>query len=461
MSQSTLSESSAAPGEADRAERIRELYEGHLQDNACKTDRIFGFLFIFQWIIGIIFAISISPYTWVGDARAVHLHVYTAVFLGGVVAGLPIFLIFRQPGAVINRFVVAGAQILFSILFIHLTGGRIETHFHIFGSLAFLAFYRDWRVIALATVMTGGDHLLRGLFWPESVYGVPSATPWRALEHAGWVVFEDVFLLISSRNGLLALRDIAVREVWLQDAVTLAEAASRAKSTFLANMSHELRTPMHGILSYARFGQTKAGTAPIEKIRGYFDEIHGSGERLMGLLNNILDLSKLEAGKLDMTLGSSNLVDAAAAVQAELAAFAAEKGIVITVHGNRLDGVGVFDSEKIIQVLRNLISNGIKFSSSHGIVEVTIGRDASRLRCTVSNRGLGIPESELEAVFDKFVQSSRTRSGAGGTGLGLAICREIVLRHGGRIWAESEPGQETRLQFELPILKVATDMAAA
>ena len=161
---------------------------------------------------------------------------------------------------------------LMSALLIHLTGGRIETHFHVFGSLAFLAFYRDWRVLVPATVVVALDHLLRGLFWPQSVYGVLLASEWRWVEHAAWVVFEDVFLVIACVRGTFELRETAKRTAVLErahkdqarQAMELGElvarlqlsqqqveAATRAKSEFLANMSHELRTPLNAITLYS------------------------------------------------------------------------------------------------------------------------------------------------------------------------------------------------------------------
>ena len=119
---------------------------------------------------------------------------WAAVFLGGAISSFPILLALLKPGRAPTRYVISVAQMLWSALLIHLTGGRIETHFHVFGSLAFLAFYRDWRVLIPATVVVAADHLLRGLFFPQSVYGVLDGSSWRWLEHAAWVVFEDVFL---------------------------------------------------------------------------------------------------------------------------------------------------------------------------------------------------------------------------------------------------------------------------
>jgi PAS domain S-box-containing protein len=232
-----------------------------------------------------------------------------------------------------------------------------------------------------------------------------------------------------------------------------ADEANQAKSAFLANMSHELRTPMHGILSFARFGQQKIDTAPKDKLKSYFDEISDSGSRLMNLLNDLLDLSKLESGKTSYSMKECDLLALAQDIRSELSAFAEEKHLEVEVSADESEVRGVFDEERIMQVLRNLITNAIKFSEPGSAIIVRVSGSPTAVRLSVANRGVGIPEAELESVFDKFVQSSKTNTGAGGTGLGLAICREIVRQHGGRIWAESQPGAETKFTFELPVTR--------
>src|SRR5947207_15724063 len=161
-----------------------------------RTDRMFAYLMVGQWLFGILIALVFSPYTWSGKAYATHIHVYTAVLLGGVISSLPIALAWLKPGSPITRHTIAIAQMLWSALLIHLSGGRIETHFHVFGSLAFLAVYRDPLVLLPATIVVAGDHFARGILWPESVYGITNPEWWRFLEHAFWVVFENVFLLL-------------------------------------------------------------------------------------------------------------------------------------------------------------------------------------------------------------------------------------------------------------------------
>jgi len=181
-----------------------------------RTDRMFANLLVIEWLAGITAALVISPKTWIGAASETHLHVWIAIFLGGAIAGFPVFLAWKQPGQALTRHIIAVAQMLFSALLIHLTGGRIETHFHVFGSLAFLAFYRDWKVLVTATVVVAMDHFARGMFWPLSVFGVLTPSSWRWLEHAGWVVFEDTFLLISTRHSLQDMFEVATRRAKLE-----------------------------------------------------------------------------------------------------------------------------------------------------------------------------------------------------------------------------------------------------
>jgi hypothetical protein len=192
-------------------QRAESRYAAHRNDILVWTDRFFAKLMLGQWVFAIVLALTISPYAWEGKVRTVHAHVWSAIFLGAAISAFPILLAVRRPGWVVTRHVMAVAQMLWSALLIHLTGGRIETHFHIFGSLAILAFYLDWPVLVTATVVVAGDHLVRGLLWPESVYGIPNPEWWRFVEHAAWVLFEVVFLVMSCLRALREMRLIAER----------------------------------------------------------------------------------------------------------------------------------------------------------------------------------------------------------------------------------------------------------
>src|SRR5882672_1731548 len=189
-------------------QRGEVLFRQHRESNHRRTDRLFAGLMLLQWVAAILAAYWLSPLTWTGRYSQTHVHVWAAWFLGGVITLFPVSLALVRPGRASTRHTVAAGQMLMSALLIHLSGGRIETHFHVFGSLAFLAFYRDWTVFIPATLVVAVDHFVRGAFWPESVYGVTSGS-WRWLEHAAWVLFEDIFLIHSCRQSFREMQNIA------------------------------------------------------------------------------------------------------------------------------------------------------------------------------------------------------------------------------------------------------------
>lgn len=238
-----------------------------------------------------------------------------------------------------------------------------------------------------------------------------------------------------------------------------AEAANEAKGMFLANMSHELRTPLHAVLSFARLGEGKVGRAQDERLREYFQRISSSGERLLNLLNDLLDLAKLEAGHMQIELRPVELTALVREILTEYDAWFAAKRLNVELTTERGDLLAWADAVRFGQVVRNLLSNAVKFTPegrritlvlTHSSLHGPGGVESAAVELAVSDEGVGIPEDELETVFDKFVQSSKTHTGAGGTGLGLAICREIVAAHGGVIFARNNPGGGARFSVRLP-----------
>ena len=198
------------------AQRASVLFAEHQQRIFKRTDQFFAALMLCQWMAGIALAVWVSPRTWAGQSSQTHLHVWAAIGLGTAISSFPIALALIRPGGTATRHVIAVAQMLTSALLIHLSGGRIETHFHVFGSLAFLMFYRDWKVLISATVVIAADHCIRGIFWPLSVFGVLTASPWRWIEHAFWVLFEDAFLIPACWQGAKEMRQIAERQATLE-----------------------------------------------------------------------------------------------------------------------------------------------------------------------------------------------------------------------------------------------------
>ena len=236
---------------------------------------------------------------------------------------------------------------------------------------------------------------------------------------------------------------------------------NEAKNEFLANMSHELRTPMHSILSFARLGLKRKDSLTPEKQAFYFNMIMTSGQQLLELLNDLLELSTAESKYVKYHFEWSDLGEDLGKIVLEFQGLMEEKGIrFIFVQKEEISIMAWYDKTKIRQVLRNLLSNALKFTDSGKKVVLQVERgwldqlhgEKQAWKISIIDQGIGIEESELECVFEKFMQGSKTRTGAGGKGLGLAICKQIIEDHGGVIWAEKN-GTDTSgavISFLLP-----------
>lgn len=603
---------------AELSPQARKIYERQCNRIYSRTDRWFAYLMILQWIGGIAAALFFTPYEWNGSERSIHINVWAAIFLGCAVSAFPVYLAFARPGSTLTRHTIAISQALFSALLIHFTGGRIETHFHVFGSIAFLGFYRDWKVIVTATVVIALDHFIRGIWWPTSVFGVATSSHWRWIEHALWVVFEDIFVLLNCRESVKEMKLLASQQadlerakkdteetverrtselrqsqesfanlvhhingivweadprtfaftfvsqqaesivgykaeewtrdknfwkdrlhpddrenairfcaestqrgeshefeyrmiasdgrvVWLQDLVTVelkdgrpnllrgvmiditerkrgeselrsaketieeanallveslkeskrleqdAQSASRAKSEFLATMSHEIRTPMNGVIGFTNL---LLDSNLSDEQHEYAKSINSSSEVLLGLINDILDISKIEAGKLDIEETEYELSHAVNEVAEIMAPMAEEKGIELAVYFEKsLCHKMVGDVGRVRQVILNLLNNAIKFTNAgHVFINVTPSEDdEGAVRIAIEDTGIGISAEQQAKLFQHFTQAdSSTTRRYGGTGLGLAISKQLVELMGGKIWLESEEGKGSTFLFSLP-----------
>ena len=246
----------------------------------------------------------------------------------------------------------------------------------------------------------------------------------------------------------------------LKIATEAAQQANLSKSQFLANMSHELRTPMHAILSFATLALKRSDD---EKLTRFLGNIRTSGIRLTGLLNNLLDLSKLEAGKMIAEFLEQDLTTLIDQSIVELHSLIDDKDIKVTVKPYDTFDCMV-DQKLIVQVIINLLSNAIKFSPKQCEIKVDIAKSTQLfndvlqeiITVKITDHGVGIPENEVDTIFDKFIQSSKTDNKSGGTGLGLPIAKEIIELHSGRIWAQSPPdglSHGSTFVFQLPVLQ--------
>jgi signal transduction histidine kinase len=251
----------------------------------------------------------------------------------------------------------------------------------------------------------------------------------------------------------------------LEQARALVEQANSTKQLFLGNMSHELRTPLHAVLSYAQLGRD--ATSANEQ-REYFERITERGQALLDLLSNLLDLTRLESGSMRMEFAPHDLTtlvrDVLRQMEPEFRAKQLRSEYKRTPDCE--SGRAIVDPVRVGQLFQNVFANAIRVSPVGSLITVQLSRTTlprsarqagaagcAAIEIAISDEGVGIPESELELIFDKFIESSKTRSNAGGIGVGLAICREIVALHDGAIWASNNRAAGATVRVALPLTR--------
>jgi two-component system, NtrC family, sensor histidine kinase HydH len=453
------------------AGRAQVLFDEHCKQARRRANALFLWLMIGQWLFSIVLALVFSPYAWAGRSSVIHVHVYAAIILGGLISAFPLALIRLKPDAKATPYVVTCAQMLWSALLIHLTGGRIETHFHVFGSLAFVAFYREWKLLLPATVVVAGDHLLRGMFWPESVYGIANPEWWRFLEHAFWVAFEDTVLIFFCLNLTVEMRGMAMR----QAEVEMLSASDREKSIALdaalreltdkqaalvrseklaavgqlaASVGHELRNPLAAVRNAAtylsrRVLDAKPGAPPLTgdaKVKQFFTIIDRELDACRKTIADLLDFARERAPDL-RPCPFRPLVDEAISL--------VPSGSV-RIENSVPDDLPIpnLDRDQFRQILINLVQNAVDAVPPETSGQVTItaeGGGVSPFRVTIADTGAGIPDDVLVKIFEPLFTTK-----AKGTGLGLAVVSNMVKSHRGHISVTSEVGAGTTFAIELP-----------
>jgi signal transduction histidine kinase/ActR/RegA family two-component response regulator len=258
----------------------------------------------------------------------------------------------------------------------------------------------------------------------------------------------DLLETFASQSALALLNAQLFAE--LKEQSVELELASRHKSEFLASMSHELRTPLNAILGFSEVLLEQMFGEINERQEEYLRDIHGSGKHLLELLNEILDLSKVEAGRMELEYSSFELPGLLHGAVSMLRERAAIHGITMDVDVGDDVGEVYADELRLKQVLLNLVTNAVKFTGDGGSVVVGASRHEAEVHITVTDTGVGVPEADKDRIFESFQQGGRGSSREEGTGLGLTLSRRIVELLGGRMWLESEVGRGSTFGFAIP-----------
>jgi signal transduction histidine kinase len=232
------------------------------------------------------------------------------------------------------------------------------------------------------------------------------------------------------------------------------ETASKHKSEFLANMSHELRTPLNAIIGFSQVLRERISGEINAKQEEYLDDILTSANHLLALINDVLDLSKVEAGQVELQVAPFSLQDALERGVSMVRERATKDGVQVTLRANGGLDVVTGDERRIRQVIFNLLSNAVKFTPAGGLVDLTATQANGEVRVSVADTGPGIAAEDLDRIFDEFQQTEAGARQHEGTGLGLALSKRFVEMHGGRIWCDSEIGKGSTFVFTLPLRPV-------
>ncbi len=437
----------------DVSEKVRArsklLYNERYAELARRIDRTMARLMLATWAASIGVAVWISPLAWAGKESVIHAHVYAAIFLGGLITVVPVALTRLRPGSQETRYVMACAQMLWSALLIHLSGGHIETHFHIFGSLAIIAFYRDFKVLIPATILMSGEHFLRGIYWPESVYGVSNPQWWLFLEHAGWIVFIVIFLILNCAQAKRDLVTMCIQQAQLESAQEKRVKMERlaAVGQLAASVGHELRNPLAAIANAKTFVLRR-----LTKDADGIDNVDPKVLKFMHLMQRELDASfSIISDLLDFSRAREPVLRPCPLrpLVADAMSIVPHQETVVFENGVAEDfPIPELDREQLRQVLVNLLQNGSEAASERAEGKVVITTEGSAIGpwvLRVKDNGCGMSPDVRAQAFEPLF-STKTK----GTGLGLAVVAEIIKRHRGTIVINSVEGVGSEFVIHFP-----------
>lgn len=451
-----------------RAMRSEWAYQCHLGEIRRRANRLLLWVLLLHWPAAVLIAIFVTPKTWIGEAAQVHPHVWSAMFFGGVLSLAPWWYGRGQPS---NRFLsimISISLTIWSAVLIHLTGGRIETHFHVFMSLAAIALYRDSRILFIAAGIVALDHFVRGIWWPQSVFGVFLESPYRWVEHGFWVFGEVFFLALASTRGLFELRALADRQVALEIDRELveervhertlelehqkerAERASSAKDDFLANMNHEVRTPLSAILGYS---DLLLQSSPEDLQRSDIaTDLSRNAHRLLSLMDNLIEVTSNYGSVAPIHVAAVPWLEEIDEVLQRFGPTAG-RGLEVVIHSGALPVNIDIDRRLFRQTVGPVFDNAVKFTDRGTItIDIRYLRESERIEIEIADTGVGIEPEKHEQIFEVLSQADETRTREfEGAGLGLAIARRYARHLGGDIEClESAPGRGSRFKISIP-----------